>query len=76
MSLVRQEVLQLYLSAPAFVFLQIEIDVNNSGNFINMGVVQLLSVPYALYSNSAASSNYSSNSGSAQTSVGSGVHFF
>jgi hypothetical protein len=36
-------------------FLQVEIEINNSGSFADMGTSQLLSVPYALYAaNSAA----------------------
>ena len=36
-------------------YLQVETDVNNTGNFSDMGTSQLLSVPYALYAaNSAA----------------------
>ena len=36
-------------------YLQVETDVNNTGNFTDMGTSQLLSVPYALYAaNSAA----------------------
>lgn len=30
-------------------FLQIEMDPDNSGSFIDMGTSQMLSVPYALY---------------------------
>ena len=36
-------------------FLQVETDINNTGNFADMGTSQLVSVPYALYAaNSAA----------------------
>lgn len=34
-------------------YLQVEIDVTGGNNFINMGATQLLSVPYALYAQSA-----------------------
>jgi hypothetical protein len=30
-------------------YLQVELDINNNGNFVDMGTSQLLSVPYALY---------------------------
>ena len=30
-------------------YLQVEVDINNSGTFVDMGTSQLLSVPYALY---------------------------
>jgi hypothetical protein len=30
-------------------YLQVELDINNNGNFVDMGISQLLSVPYALY---------------------------
>jgi hypothetical protein len=34
-------------------FLQVEIEINNSGMFVDMGTSQLLSVPYALYAENA-----------------------
>lgn len=36
-------------------FLQLEIDVTGGTNYVNIGVTQLLSVPYALHAHSAAS---------------------
>ncbi len=33
-----------------FKYLQVEVDINNSGTYVDMGNSQLLSVPYALYS--------------------------
>ena len=36
-------------------FLQVEVDVTGGNNYIDMGTTQLLSVPYALYANDAAS---------------------
>ncbi len=41
-------------------FLQVEIDVNGGGNFIDLGTSQLLSVPYALYAGSAVPSGVAS----------------
>ncbi|HLP20940.1 MAG TPA: hypothetical protein VK174_11595, partial [Chitinophagales bacterium] len=35
-------------------FLQVEVDINNSGTYVNMGTSQLLSVPYALYAGNTA----------------------
>ncbi len=35
-------------------FLQVEVDINNSGTFTDMGTTQLLSVPYALYAANSA----------------------
>ena len=35
-------------------FLEVDAEINNSGNFINMGTSQLLSVPYALFSSNGA----------------------
>src|ERR1043165_2862322 len=35
-------------------YLQVEVEINNSGTFVDMGNTQLISVPYALY---AANSN-------------------
>ncbi|HRG87821.1 MAG TPA: hypothetical protein PLW44_02305, partial [Chitinophagales bacterium] len=32
-----------------FKYLQVEVDINNSGTYVDMGNSQLLSVPYALY---------------------------
>lgn len=34
-------------------YLQVEIDVNNNFNFVNLGLTQLLSVPYALHAETA-----------------------
>lgn len=34
-------------------YLQVEIDINNNFNFVNLGVTQLLSVPYALHARTA-----------------------
>jgi hypothetical protein len=38
-------------------FLQVEMDPNAGSSFTNMGTTQLLSVPYALYSNTAGTAN-------------------
>lgn len=35
-------------------YLQVEVDINNTGTYIDMGAAQLLSVPYALYSANSA----------------------
>lgn len=35
-------------------YLQVEVDINNSGSFTDMGTTQLLSVPYALYAANSA----------------------
>lgn len=40
-------------------FIKIEMDVNGGTNYQDFGTSQLLSVPYALYANNSASSNYS-----------------
>ena len=37
-----------------FKFLQVEVDVNNTGSYVDMGTTQLISVPYALYSGNGA----------------------
>lgn len=42
-------------------FLQVEIDVTGGTNYTDLGTQQLMSVPYALYSNKADSSKYASN---------------
>jgi hypothetical protein len=35
-------------------YLEVEMELNNSGNFVNMGTSQLISVPYALYAANSA----------------------
>jgi hypothetical protein len=38
-------------------YLRTKIDVNNSGNFVNIGASQILSIPYALYAEKAGKTN-------------------
>jgi microcystin-dependent protein len=42
-------------------FLQVEIDVQGNGNFVNMGTQQMMAVPYALYAAHAGSADNTSN---------------
>ena len=42
--------------AKGLLFIQIDVDINNSGSFIAMGSSQILSVPYALYSGNSLES--------------------
>ncbi len=51
---------QIQWSEGAF-FIKIEMDVNGGNDYQDFGTSQLLSVPYALYSNTSGSSNYTFN---------------
>jgi hypothetical protein len=39
------------------IYVRVEIDINNTGNYIDIGTTQLLSVPYALFAKSSSNSN-------------------
>lgn len=54
-------------------YLQVEIDINNGTNFLNLGTTQMLSVPFALFSNTSGYATHSLYSGYAFSS---GSYFF
>ncbi len=39
------------------IFLKVEMDANNSGTYVDMGTTRMMSVPYALYAQTAGTSN-------------------
>jgi uncharacterized protein (TIGR02145 family) len=51
-------------------FLQIEVDYSNSGNYVEIGRQQLMSVPYALFANESIRSQVALNGISSVSSVG------
>ncbi|NOQ28224.1 MAG: hypothetical protein GQ564_22910 [Bacteroidales bacterium] len=57
-------------------YLKIEIDENAGTTYTNMGTVQLLSVPYSLYSSKAGNSTYSVYSDTASYSSNAGISIY
>jgi hypothetical protein len=57
-------------------FLQVEMDEDNGTDYINLGATQLLSVPFAMFSNNASFSDSSRKADSSTYARSSGSYFF